>query len=177
MSDTRGGIYNSAGLDVNAVIEHKRRTGSVVGFPGTDAVTNVALLELPVDVLIPAALEHQITSANAHAVKARLILEAANGPTTPGADAILHEREIVVVPDIVANAGGVTVSYFEWVQDIQSFFWELDEVNQRLEGVMRKAFDVTWAEAQQHGVAMRLGAYMVAVRRVAEATMDRGIYP
>jgi glutamate dehydrogenase (NAD(P)+) len=177
VSDTRGGIHNSAGLDVNAVIDHKRRTGSVAGFPDTEALNNVALLELPVDVLIPAALEHQITSANAHAIKARLILEAANGPTTPGADAILHERGIVVVPDIVANAGGVTVSYFEWVQDIQSFFWELDEVNQRLEGVMRKAFDVTWTEAEQHGVAMRLGAYMVAVRRVAEATMDRGIYP
>ncbi|HEY6378947.1 MAG TPA: Glu/Leu/Phe/Val dehydrogenase [Candidatus Dormibacteraeota bacterium] len=177
VSDTRGGIHNPAGLDVARVAEHKRRTGSVVGFPGADAVANGALLELPLDVLVPAALENQITGVNAHAIKARLILEAANGPTTPDADIILAERGVLVVPDVVANAGGVTVSYFEWVQDIQSFFWEEDEVNQRLERVMRKAFDVTWAEAAEHGVSMRLGAYMVGVRRVAEATMDRGIYP
>jgi glutamate dehydrogenase (NAD(P)+) len=177
VSDSRGGIHNPVGLDVVAVAEHKRRTGSVVGFPGTQPVSNAALLELPVDVLIPAAMENQITGTNAAAIRARLILEAANGPTTPDADRILHERGTVVVPDVVANAGGVTVSYFEWVQDIQSFFWEEDEVNQRLERVMRKAFDVTWTEAEHYNVPMRLGAYMVAVRRVAEATMDRGIYP
>jgi glutamate dehydrogenase (NAD(P)+) len=177
VSDTRGAIYAPTGLDMAAVAQHKRLTGSVAGFPGTTEVSHNALLELPVDVLVPAALENQITEANAPYIKARLILEAANGPTTPDADHILAKRGVTVVPDVVANAGGVTVSYFEWVQDIQSFFWDEDEVNRRLENVMVKAFDTTWAMAQEHAVPMRLGAYLVAVSRVAEATTARGIYP
>ncbi len=177
VSDSRGGIQNRAGLDVAAVIAHKQRTGSVVGFPGSEPVSNMALLELPVDVLIPAALESQITASNAGEIKAKLILEAANGPTTPDADAILAKRGITVIPDVVANAGGVTVSYFEWVQDIQSFFWEEDEVNAKLERVMVKAFNTTWDMAKKHNVPVRLGAYLVAVSRVADATRVRGIYP
>jgi len=177
VSDSSGGIYAPAGLDVPAVITHKKESGSVVGFAGAAPISNHALLELDVDVLVPAALENQITAANADRIKAKLILEAANGPTTPDADAILARRGIIVVPDVVANAGGVTVSYFEWVQDLQSFFWGEDEVNQRLERVMARAFHETWDAAARHEVPMRLGAYLVAVERVAEATRTRGIYP
>jgi len=158
-------------------VEHKARTGSVVGFPGTEPINNADLLEAPVDVLVPAALENQITASNAERVKATLILEAANGPTTPDADDILVRRGVTVVPDIVANAGGVVVSYFEWVQDLQSFFWEEIEINKRLERIIVAAFDASWEAAQRHQVPLRLGAYAVAVERVAEATSVRGIYP
>lgn len=140
VSDSAGGIYSEKGLDIPAVVEHKQRTGSVVGFPGARPMSNVELLEAPVDVLVPAALENQITASNAAQVKANLILEAANGPTTPDADDILHRRGVTVVPDIVANAGGVIVSYFEWVQDLQSFFWEEKEINNRLERFLTEAF-------------------------------------
>jgi len=177
VSDVYGGIYAKDGLDVEAVIEHQRSTGRLEGFPGTETVSNQALLELPVDVLVPAALENQITARNAGRIQARLIVEGANGPTTPDADHILEQRGIVVVPDILANAGGVTVSYFEWVQDIQSFFWEEGEINQKLERVMRKAFAQTAEQADTHGVSLRMGAYLVAVKRVADATAVRGIYP
>jgi glutamate dehydrogenase (NAD(P)+) len=164
-------------LDIPAVVEHKRRTGSVVGFPGAGPMSNAELLEAPVDVLVPAALENQITASNAGQIKASLILEAANGPTTPDADAILHQRGVTVVPDIVANAGGVTVSYFEWVQDLQSLFWEEKEINSRLERIMCAAFNASWDASKRLSVPLRLGAYAVAVQRVAEATMVRGIYP
>jgi glutamate dehydrogenase (NAD(P)+) len=177
VSDSGGGISSDTGLDVAAVVEHKRRTGSVVGFPGTKPLSNAELLQAPVDVLVPAALENQITASNAAQVKASLILEAANGPTTPEADDILHRRGVTVVPDIVANAGGVIVSYFEWVQDLQSFFWEEDEINDRLKRIITAAFDSSWEASQRLGVTLRLGAYSVAVHRVAEATMARGIYP
>jgi glutamate dehydrogenase (NAD(P)+) len=177
VSDVSGGIYAPGGLDVPAVIEHRSRTGHVAGFPGTEAVSNAALLELPVDMLVPAALENQITLRNAGRIQASIIVEGANGPTTPDADRILEQRGIVVVPDVLANAGGVTVSYFEWVQDIQSFFWEEGEINARLEKVMRKAFAQTCEQADLHGVSFRLGAYLVAVKRVADATAVRGIYP
>jgi len=177
VSDSTGGIYDEGGLDIGKVIEHKRRTGSVVGYDGARRIDNDDILETPVDVLVPAALENQITAANAGRVEATLVLEAANGPTTPDADVILHRRGVTVVPDIVANAGGVTVSYFEWVQDLQSFFWEEGEVNTRLQRIMSRAFDETWEAAHRHGVPLRLGAYAVAVQRVAEATTDRGIYP
>jgi glutamate dehydrogenase (NAD(P)+) len=177
VSDTKGGIYREAGLDVAAVVAHKQRTGSVVGFPGTRPISNTEILEAPVDVLVPAALENQITAANAGRVPAKLILEAANGPTTPDADDILYRRGVTLVPDIVANAGGVTVSYFEWVQDLQSFFWEEEEINQRLAKIMRNAFATSWDTARELGVPLRLGAYAVAVQRVAEATSTRGIYP
>jgi glutamate dehydrogenase (NAD(P)+) len=177
VSDSHGGIYAPDGLDVPAVIAHKRESGSVVGFEDAAPISNAAVLELDVDVLVPAALENQITAENAPRVRAKLIFEAANGPTTPDADAILARRGVIVVPDVVANAGGVTVSYFEWVQDLQSFFWDEDEVNARLERIMAKAFHETWDAAARHEVPMRLGAYLVAVERVAEATRTRGIYP
>ncbi len=177
VSDAQGGIYSETGLDVAAVAAHVQRTGSVVGFPGTRPISNAELLEAPVDVLMPAALENQITAANAGRVQATLILEGANGPTTPDADDILQKRGVTVVPDIVANAGGVTVSYFEWVQDLQSFFWEEEEINERLRKIMRKAFSLTWDTAKELSVPLRLGAYAVAVQRVAEATVARGIYP
>ena len=177
VSDTGGAIYAPGGLDVAAVIAHKARTGSVSNFPGSNAIGDAELLELPVDVLIPAALEHQITSENASRIQAKLILEAANGPVTPDADAILERKGIMVVPDVVANAGGVTVSYFEWVQDLQSFFWDEDEINARLEKVMHRTFGEVWESAHEHNASLRHGAYFQAIKRVAEATLDRGIYP
>lgn len=176
-SDSGGAIYSEAGLDVHAVTDHKTRTGSVAAFPGSKPITNAELLEAPVDVLVPAALENQLTASNAGRVKASLILEAANGPTTPDADEILYRRGIVVVPDIVANAGGVTVSYFEWVQDLQSFFWEETEINERLRAMMIRAFNELWQRSKDLAVPLRLGAYTVAIQRVAEATLARGIYP
>jgi len=177
ISDVLGGIYDPAGLDVPAMLSHRERTGKLSGFGGARDVTNAELLELPVDVLVPAALENQITAANAGRVQAKLIVEGANGPTTPDADRILEQRGIRVVPDILANAGGVTVSYFEWVQDIQSFFWEEHEINNKLERVMQRAFAQTMEQADKHGVSWRMGAYLVAVKRVADATSVRGIYP
>jgi glutamate dehydrogenase (NAD(P)+) len=177
VSDVHGGIYAASGLDVDAVIAWRTEHGDLHGFPGTEAVSNEALLELPVDVLVPAALENQITARNAGRIRATLIIEGANGPTTPDADHILEQRGVTVVPDILANAGGVTVSYFEWVQDIQSFFWEEGEINQKLEKVMRKAFAQTAEQADIHHTSLRMGAYLVAVKRVADATSVRGIYP
>ena len=177
VSDVFGGIYNPAGLDVNALIAHRSSTGSVKDFPDAQAVTNEELLELPVDLLVPAALENQITARNAGLIKAEIIVEGANGPTTPDADLILEKRGITVVPDILANAGGVTVSYFEWVQDLQSFFWEEGEINARLERIMRRAFEQMCEQSERHGCSLRLGAYLVAVKRVADATAVRGIYP
>ena len=156
---------------------YRQRTGGVQGFPGSQPVSNSELLELEVDVLVPAAMENQITARNAGRIKAQLIVEGANGPTTPAADAILEQRGITVVPDILANAGGVTVSYFEWVQDLQSLFWEEDEINVRLKKIMQKAFAQTCEQADLHHVSLRLGAYLVAVKRVADATAVRGIYP
>jgi glutamate dehydrogenase (NAD(P)+) len=177
VSDTGGAIYAPGGLDVAGVISHKARAGSVSGFPASTAISDAELLELPVDVLIPAALEHQITSENAGRIQAKLILEAANGPVTPDADAILEHNGVTVVPDVVANAGGVTVSYFEWVQDLQSFFWDEGEINARLEKVMQRTFEEVWQKAHEHHVSLRNGAYFQAIERVAEATLDRGIYP
>jgi glutamate dehydrogenase (NAD(P)+) len=177
VSDTGGAIYSPGGLDVAAVIAHKARTGSVSGLPGTKPIGDAELLELPIKILIPAALEHQITSENAGRIQAKLILEAANGPVTPDADAILERNGVTVVPDVVANAGGVTVSYFEWVQDLQSFFWDEAEINARLEKIMHRTFEEVWQKAQEHHVSLRNGAYFQAIERVAEATLDRGIYP
>ena len=177
VSDWAGGIISERGLDIPSLIEHAQSTGSVVGFPGTQPISNAELLEAPVDVLVPAALENQITASNAGRVQASLILEGANGPTTPDADEILLRRGVTVVPDIVTNAGGVIVSYFEWVQDLQSFFWEEPEINARLEHILTVAFNSSWEASQDLGVPLRLGAYAVAVKRVAEATADRGIFP
>jgi glutamate dehydrogenase (NAD(P)+) len=177
VSDSRGGIYNPKGLDIPAVIRYKQQTGSVIGFPEAEEVTNEALLELPCDILIPAALEGQIGAHNADRIKAKLIAEAANGPTLPEADRILYERGVFVLPDIFANAGGVTVSYFEWVQAMQWFPWTLEQVNERLRDVMSKSFHAVYSTSQKHGVHMRTAALIRAIDRVAEFTRLRGIYP
>ncbi len=176
-SDSRGGVANASGLDVRGLVAHKTETGSVVGFGGGEAISNKDVLECDCDVLVPAALEKVITAQNAPNIKAKIVAEAANGPTLPEADAILHERGVMVLPDILANAGGVTVSYFEWVQDLQENFWEEDEINERLKQKMTRAFRETHEQAKRHDVNMRTGAYAVAVERVAEATRLRGLYP
>ncbi len=177
VSDSRGGIYNPDGLDAHAVWRHKRETGSVVEFPGAEPISNEALLELPCEVLIPAALENQITAENAPRIQARVVAEGANGPTTPEADDILAERGVFVIPDILCNAGGVIVSYFEWVQDLQYFFWSEDEINERLSARMRGSFRAVLRLARERGVNMRTAAYIRAIDRVARAIAIRGIYP
>jgi glutamate dehydrogenase (NAD(P)+) len=174
VSDSRGGIYNPGGLDAEAVIAHKQETGSVVNFPGAQSITNAELLELDVVVLIPAALENQITAANAGNVKARIVSELANGPTTPEADEILHKNGVHVIPDFLCNAGGVTVSYFEQVQNAYDYYWDLETVHERLDKKMTSAFHAVHEAAQMHGVNNRIGAYVVAVSRVAEACKLRG---
>ena len=177
VSDSHGGVLNHAGVNVEELIAHKAKTGSVAGFPGSSAISSEAVLELPCEILIPAALENQITMQNAERVQARIVAEAANGPTTPDADLVLHNRGIMVIPDVLANAGGVTVSYFEWVQDLQELFWDEDDVNRRLERVMVKAFADVHATATKHNVEMRTGAYILAIERVANAMRTRGIWP
>jgi glutamate dehydrogenase (NAD(P)+) len=177
VSDTRGGIYNERGLDPAAVLRHKQERGTVVGFPHAEPIGIQDVLEVPCDILIPAATEGVITEENADRIQARIVSEAANGPTTPAADKILFKKDIMVIPDILANAGGVTVSYFEWVQDIQSFFWGVEEITQRLEVIMNRAFAAVAARAEQSHCDMRLAANMLAISRVAEATQIRGIYP
>jgi glutamate dehydrogenase (NAD(P)+) len=177
VSDSRGGVFNGDGLDLQLVTRHKQETGSVIGTPRTRPVDNAELLELDCDILIPAALEGVITERNAPRVRARIIAEAANGPTNPAADDVFRERGIMVIPDILCNAGGVTVSYFEWVQDREEFFWSIDEINARLRRVMVRSFDDVHRTAIEHDVDMRLAAYMLSVSRVAEATLTRGFYP
>lgn len=177
VSDSRGGIYNAAGLDLTAVRRHKQRTGSVIGFKGAETITNAELLELDCDILIPAAMERQIDAGNAPRIKAKLVAEAANGPTSPEADDILFDRGVFVLPDIFANAGGVTVSYFEWVQALQAFPWTEAEVNERLKKIMVRSFHSVHDAAQKHHVHMRTGALVKAINRVAEFTRVRGIYP
>ena len=177
VSDSGGGILNPKGLDITAVLAHKESTGSLRGFRNADSISNERLLELECDVLVPAALENQITQANAGRVRAKIVAEAANGPTTPGADEILHKNGVFLIPDILANAGGVTVSYFEWVQSLQAFFWEEAQVNHHLEKVMTRAFNEVLAISKKFNVHMRDAAYLLAVGRVAEATRIRGIYP
>ena len=174
VSDSKGAIYNPEGLDPQAVYRHKRETGSVVDFPGAENITNAELLTLPVDVLIPAALEGVLTEANADQVKAKIILELANGPTTPEADRIFHERGIYVLPDFLANAGGVTVSYFEMVQNAYNYYWDAETVYERLDRKMTEAYRAVHAAAEEHGVHNRLAAYIVAVARVVEAMKLRG---
>lgn len=177
VSDTTGGIYNPKGIDPNKVDAYKRETGSVVGFPGAERVTNTELLELDCDILIPAAIENQIGAHNAPNIKAKIVAEAANGPTSPEADRIFFDRGVFLIPDILCNAGGVTVSYFEWVQDLQNLFWREATINARLKEVMVKSFNDVLEMSKKHKVDMRTAAYMVAVHRVAEATLTRGIYP
>ena len=177
VSDTTGGVYNAKGIDPNKVDAYKRETGSVVGFPGAEKVTNTELLELDCDILIPAAIENQIGAHNAPNIKAKIVAEAANGPTSPEADRIFFDRGVFLIPDILCNAGGVTVSYFEWVQDLQNLFWREATINARLKEVMVKSFNDVLEMSKKHKVDMRTAAYMVAVHRVAEATLTRGIYP
>ncbi len=177
VSDSRGAIWNDEGLEPTAVKEHKEETGSVAGFPGAEAIADEDLLAVKADILIPAALGGWITSENAESVQARIVAEGANGPTTPDADRILFEREKTVIPDILCNAGGVIVSYFEWVQSLQHFFWSLEEVKQRLEEIMVRAFDRVWKTAQEEGVDMRTAAYMEAMKKIVRAYEVRGIYP
>ena len=177
VSDSRGGIFNPAGLDTVKLLEHKQKSGTVREFSGAKPIPSEAVLGLECDILIPAALENQITLANVEMVKARIVAEAANGPTTPGADIALHKKGVMVIPDVLANAGGVTVSYFEWVQDLQELFWDEEDVNRRLERVMVKAFSDVLANAKKHGAPMRTGAYILAIERVAKAMVARGIWP
>jgi glutamate dehydrogenase (NAD(P)+) len=177
VSDSRGGIYNEAGLDVAAVLRHKQETGTVTRFPYAQTLSVPDVLEVPCDILIPAATQGVITVANAERVQARIIAEAANGPTTPDADRILFKRNRLVIPDILANAGGVTVSYFEWVQDLQSFFWGVEEITRKLEVIMNRAYGAVATHAERYHCDLRLAANMLAISRVAEATQMRGIYP
>ncbi|HEX9436343.1 MAG TPA: Glu/Leu/Phe/Val dehydrogenase [Candidatus Limnocylindria bacterium] len=177
VSDTSGGIHNAKGLDTAKVEAFKRETGRVQGLPGADRISNAELLELDCDVLIPAAIENQIGAHNATEIKAKIVAEAANGPTSPEADKILHDRGVMLIPDILCNAGGVTVSYFEWVQDLQNLFWREATINARLKEVMVKSFNDVLDLSRKHKVDMRTAAYMLAVSRVADATLTRGIYP
>lgn len=178
VSDVSGGYYREEGLDVEELITYSREHDhSLEGYPNATPIDNEALLVADVDVLIPAAKEHQITSRNAERIRAKVIVEGANGPTTPSADKILKEKGVLVVPDILANAGGVTVSYFEWVQDRQGYFWTLERVNRRLGTMMRAAFENVYEAAQSYDVSMRIGAYVIAVDKVASALRIRGIWP
>jgi glutamate dehydrogenase (NAD(P)+) len=177
VSDSTGGIHDPSGLDIAKVVAWKAEHGTVQGFPGARDITNAAILEVACDILIPAALENQITERNAAKVKAKIVAEAANGPTTPEADAILFSKGVFQIPDILCNAGGVTVSYFEWVQDLNRDFWDETEVNHKLKGIMVKAFKDVLSISLREGVNMRTAAYLLAVQRVADATAMRGLYP
>ncbi len=177
ISDSRGGVFNSRGIDPLKAMRYKDRSGTVVGMPGTSRISNDDLLTMKCDILIPAALENVITLNNADQIKAKIVAEAANGPTTPHADEVLARKGIALLPDILANAGGVTCSYFEWVQDLQSFFWSEAEVNAKLESVMRRAFHEVHETMRKHRTHMRTGAYVLAVGRVADAMLVRGLFP
>jgi len=177
VSDSTAGIFNPDGLDISRVMSWKAEHGTVAGFPGAQAKTNPEILEIPCDVLIPAALENQITAQNAERINAKIVAEAANGPTTPEADEILYRRGIFLIPDILCNAGGVTVSYFEWVQDLNRDHWSEEVVNQKLHEIMVRAFKETLDISEREQVHMRMAAYLLAVQRVADATAMRGLYP
>jgi glutamate dehydrogenase (NAD(P)+) len=177
VQDHGGTVYREAGLDVMALLAHVARTGSVGGFEGAEVLAKDAFWDVPCDILIPAALEQQITHVNAGRIQAKMVIEGANGPTTPEADDILHERGVLVVPDVIANAGGVTVSYFEWVQDFSSFFWSEDEINARLVKIMQDAFQVVAQVADEHRVSLRTATFIVACKRILHARDLRGLYP
>ena len=177
VSDSTGGIYNPDGLDIGRVNGWKKEHGTVQGFPGAQDISNAAVLEVDCDILIPAALENQITARNAGNIKARIVAEAANGPTTPEADQQMFQRGVFMIPDILCNAGGVTVSYFEWVQDLNRDHWSESVVNAKLKEIMVKAFQETLAIAKRDEIDMRTAAYLLAVQRVADATSMRGLYP
>ncbi|HTS73649.1 MAG TPA: Glu/Leu/Phe/Val dehydrogenase [Gaiellaceae bacterium] len=177
VSDSTAGLYNPKGIDVSAALAHKQETGTLRGLRGADEVTNDELLLVDCDVLAPCALEQVITPDNADKVKATIICEGANGPVTPAADDILEGNGVLVLPDILANAGGVVVSYFEWVQGLQEYFWKEPEVNSKLRDIVTRAFNETWQSSQERQIAMRPASYGVAVGRVAQATITRGLYP
>ncbi|MCD6552069.1 Glu/Leu/Phe/Val dehydrogenase [Thermotoga sp.] len=177
VSDSKGGVYNPEGLDVEELIEYKLEEGTVATYPKGERISNEELLELDVDVLVPAALESAIHEGNAEKIKAKIVVEGANGPTTVEADEILEEKGVLVVPDILANAGGVTASYFEWVQDLQEFFWDLDQIRNALEKMMKEAFSDVMRTKNKYNTDMRTAAYILAIDRVAYATKKRGIYP
>ena len=177
ISDSRGGVHNPRGIDPLRALRYKERSGTVVGMPGASRISNDELLALKCDILVPAALENVITLHNADQIKAKIVAEAGNGPTTPHADEILSRKGVFVIPDILANAGGVTVSYFEWAQDLQGFFWQVQEVNSKLEFVMRRAFNDVHETMRKFHVYPRAAAYILAVGRVADATLVRGLFP
>ncbi|HEX7032068.1 MAG TPA: Glu/Leu/Phe/Val dehydrogenase [Nitrososphaera sp.] len=177
VSDSKGGVFNKEGMKVEALRKHKEKTGSVVGFPGAKAISNEELLETECTILIPAALENQITGKNAGRVRAKVVAEAANGPTTPEADDILFKNKILTIPDILANGGGVTVSYFEWLQNLRREYWSEAEVNERLDKNITKSFLDTYATSEKYGVNMRKASTVLAVNRVVEAIQIRGLWP
>jgi glutamate dehydrogenase/leucine dehydrogenase len=177
VSDRHGGIYNSNGLDLRQLTRYATEAGTVTGFSEADALTNQELLELPVDVLVPAAMEGQITQQNAQRMKARVVAEGANGPTTLEADRILDEKGVLIIPDILCNAGGVVVSYFEWVQSLQSFFWDEGEVRRRMEHKLIENLEATISLAMRRECNLRTAAYIIAIERIAEAVKLRGFYP
>jgi glutamate dehydrogenase (NAD(P)+) len=177
VQDHTGSLYKSSGIDAVALFDHVGKHGGVAGFEGADPVSKDEFWTIESDILIPAALEGQITEENAPKIRTKIVVEGANGPTTTAADDILHDKGILVIPDVVANAGGVTVSYFEWVQDFSSFFWTEDEINQRLERVMREAFAAVWQVASEHSVSVRTAAFIVACTRILQAREMRGLYP
>jgi glutamate dehydrogenase (NAD(P)+) len=177
LQDDTGTLYSESGIDVALARARREQAGGLKGLAGADALSAGEFWGVPCDFLIPAAVENQITQQNAAAIKARIVVEGANGPTTPQADLILQERGITVVPDVLANAGGVTVSYFEWVQDISSFFWSEAEINQRLDRIMTEAFNGIWEVAQARALSLRTAAFVVGCSRVLEARALRGLYP
>ena len=177
VQDHTGTIYNASGLDVAALLEHVRTQGGVGGFAGAEPMGNDDFWGVGCDILIPAALEGQITQDNAHRIQAKLVIEGANGPTTPEADDILNDKGVLVLPDVIANAGGVTVSYFEWVQDFSSFFWSEDEINARLVRIMQEAFAAVWQVAKENQVSLRTATFIVACKRILHAREARGLYP
>jgi glutamate dehydrogenase (NAD(P)+) len=177
VSSSKGGIYNPKGLDHHALLKHYQESGSFDRFPRAEGITNESLLELPCDVLVPAAMSNQITKENADRIRAKLIVEGANGPTTIEADRRLNERKIPVIPDILANAGGVIVSYFEWVQDVQCYFWCEHEVNEKLKNILDRTYEAVHAFAQEKKLSMRTAAMSIAIKRIADAISVRGLYP
>jgi glutamate dehydrogenase (NAD(P)+) len=177
LSDSGGGVYNPKGIDVPAALAHKQETGYLEGLMNAEAVTNEELVELPCDILAPCALEQVITDRNADRVKATIICEGANGPVTPTADHVLEDKGVLVLPDVLANAGGVVVSYFEWVQGLQEYFWREEEVNAKLHDISVRAFEETWQTRERNETSLRMAAYGLAVPRDADATTTRGLYP
>jgi glutamate dehydrogenase (NAD(P)+) len=178
VSDASGGLYNARGLDLKALEKHLAQTGRIAGFAGAEPISNEQLLQLPCDILVPAALERQITAANAAKVQCRILAEAANGPTTPEADEILNQRpEIFIIPDVLCNAGGVIVSYFEWVQDLQSFFWSETEIADKLFRILEASWAQVLNRSRQEKISMRLAALSAGISRVFEAKKQRGLFP